>query len=90
MHSRGRMGRCAEPVRGWTILSKSESDARAVIAAAPAYGINHLELSHEIVHDLREIRDPSRQSLVSRLAEAAHRAGIQEVVLGDHALYDLT
>jgi hypothetical protein len=37
------------PVRGWTILSNSEPDALAVIGAAKAYGINHLELSHRIL-----------------------------------------
>jgi len=61
----------------------------AVIAAAPGYNINHLELSHEIVHDLREIRDPKRQALTNRLVDAAHKAGIQQVLLWDHALYDL-
>ena len=76
-------------VRGWTILSNSEPDAMAVIAAAMAYNINHLELSHEIVMDLREIRDAKRQALVNRLVNAAHKGGIQEVLLWDHALYDL-
>ena len=77
------------PVRGWTILSNSEPDAMAVIAAAKAYNINHLELSHDIVHDLREIRDAKRQALVHRLVDAAHKAGIRQVLLWDHALYDL-
>jgi hypothetical protein len=77
------------PVKGWTILSNSEPDAMAVIAAAGAYDINHLELSHDIVHDLREIRDPKRQGLVNRLVDTAHTAGIRQVLLWDHALYDL-
>lgn len=77
------------PVRGWTILSNSEPDALAVIAAARAYNINHLELSHDIVHDLREIRDAKRQALVNRLVDAAHTSGIRQVLLWDHALYDL-
>lgn len=81
--------RAGESVRGWTILSDSEPDALAVIDAARGYSINHLELSHEIVMDLRAIRDPRRQALVGRLVDAAHQAGIQEVVLWDHALYDL-
>ena len=76
-------------VRGWTILSNSEPDAMAVIAAAKRYNINHLELSHEMVMDLREIRDAKRQALVNRLVNAAHKGGIQEVLLWDHALYDL-
>ncbi len=78
-----------QAVRGWTILSDREPDALAVIAAASAYRINHLQLSHEIVHDLRELREPKRLALVRRLIDAAHRAGIQEVVLWDHAFYDL-
>jgi hypothetical protein len=78
-----------DAVRGWTILSGSEPDAMAVIAAAKAYNINHLELSHEIVMDLREMRDTKRQSLVNRLVDAAHKSGIRQVLLWDHALYDL-
>ncbi len=76
-------------VRGWTILSNSEPDAMAVIAAAKRYDINHLELSHEIVMDLRDIRDAKRQALVNRLVDAAHKGGIRQVLLWDHALYDL-
>ncbi len=78
------------PVRGWTILSNSEPDAMAVIAAAKAYNINHLQLSHEIVMDLREIRDAKRQALVNRLVDAAHKSGHHSrSLLWDHALYDL-
>jgi hypothetical protein len=78
-----------QPVRGWTILSDSEPDDQATIAAAPAYGINHLQLSHEIVHDLNEVRDEAKRGLANRLTAAAHGAGIQEVVVWDHALYEL-
>jgi hypothetical protein len=78
-----------QPIRGWTILSDSEPDALAVIAASRAYGINHLQLSHHVVDELRDLRDANTRGLVARLTDAAHRAGIQEVVLWDHALYDL-
>jgi hypothetical protein len=44
------------PVRGWTILSNGEPEALAVINAAKAYNINHLELSHEIVMDVTSVR----------------------------------
>jgi hypothetical protein len=81
--------RVDQPVRGWNILSDSEPDGLAVIAAAPAYGINHLQLSHDIVHDLRDARDERRRGLAIRLTGAAHAAGIQEVILWDHALYPL-
>jgi hypothetical protein len=81
--------RADQQVRGWNILSDSEPDDLAVIAAAPAYGINHLQLSHDIVHELRQARDERRRGLANRLTDTAHAAGIQEVILWDHALYDL-
>ncbi len=80
----------AVPVRGWTILSDSETDAMATIAAASRYGINHLQLSHHVLMDLRQLREPRRQELAGRLTKQAHEAGIQEVILWDHALYDLS
>ncbi|MFI7637942.1 hypothetical protein [Nonomuraea sp. NPDC049400] len=76
-------------VRGWTILSDSEAGADAVIDAAKPYKINHLQLSHEIVHDLREVREPAKQAQANRLTRAAHDAGIAEVAIWDHSLYDL-
>ncbi len=76
-------------VRGWTILSDSETDAKVTIEAAKAYEINHIELSHEIVHDLREVKDDKKRDLVNRLTEASHSAGVAEVVVWDHALYRL-
>ena len=76
-------------VLGWTILSDSEPDAMAVIAAAEAYDINHLQISHEIVHDLREVKQAGKRDLVNRLTRAAHDARITEVVVWDHALYRL-
>jgi hypothetical protein len=78
-----------EPVRGWTIASSSEPDALAVIAAAPSYSIDHLQLSHQVVMDLNEVREEGKRALVNRLIDAAHAGGIREVVVWDHALYDL-
>jgi hypothetical protein len=77
------------PVRGWTILSASEPDAMATLAAARAHDVNHLQLSHLLVHDLNEIKDEARCALVNRLIAAGHAAGITEVVLWDHAFYEL-
>jgi hypothetical protein len=81
--------RADQPIRGWTILSDREPDAMAVIAAAPGYRINQLQLSHQLVDNLRDLREPERRAKVTRLIDAGHAAGIQEVVLWDHALYDL-
>src|SRR6185369_8064619 len=78
-----------EPVRGWTLLSDSEADDLATIAAAPAYQINHIQLSHLIVMDLRDLKDDKTCAKVNRLIDAAHKAGITEVVLWDHAFYPL-
>lgn len=77
------------PVHGWTILSNSESGALAVIAAAPAYDINQLELSQDIISNLYEIKDDARCAFVNRLIDKAHAAGIPEVVVWDRALYKL-
>ncbi|MBN1108486.1 MAG: hypothetical protein JXR66_12275 [Bacteroidales bacterium] len=82
---------CQEKVaiRGWNILSDSFEDDMVTIAAAKSYNINHLQLSHDLLMDLQEIRDPKRKELVNRLIGEAHKAGIAEVVLWDHALYNL-
>lgn len=77
-------------VRGWTILSNNDAGADQVIAAARRFQINHLQLSHQIVFDLRDLRDPAKQAQTNRLTRAAHRAGIREVAVWDHALYDLS
>lgn len=77
------------PLRGWTLLSDDESKAMKAIEAAAEYDINHLQLSHRIIHDLYEVDDPKTRDLVNRLIDAAHEVGIEEVVLWDHALYPL-
>jgi hypothetical protein len=77
-------------VRGWTLLSDSEEDAMAVIARAKDYGINQLQISHELVMDLREMREADKRARVLRLVKAAKAAGIGEVLVWDHALYALS
>ena len=78
------------PVRGWNILSDNTTQAEETIrAAASEHGINHLQISHEIVMDLRHVRAPERRGLARHLTRRAHEDGIEEVVLWDHALYDL-
>ena len=76
-------------VRGWNILSRNEPNALRVIEAASNYDINHLQLSHQIMMDLRHVRDTARQGLARRLTRKAHKEGIEEVVVWDHALYNL-
>lgn len=75
--------------RGWTILSDSKADALTVIEAAGSYDINHLQLSHDVVHNLKEVRDEGKRRLVTELTAAAHQASIPDVLLWDHCLYEL-
>ncbi|HNY15260.1 MAG TPA: hypothetical protein PKI12_06950, partial [Bacteroidales bacterium] len=82
-------GQTTNYIRGWNILSDSFVDDIATISAAKSYNINHLQLSHDLLMDLQEIRDPKRQKLVNDLIDEAHGAGIGEVVVWDHALYNL-
>lgn len=74
---------------GWNILSDDIAKAEKTIVDAKDYGVNHLQLSHDIIHDLREIKNPGKQKLVNSLIDNAHKKGIPEVVVWDHALYDL-
>ncbi len=76
-------------IRGWNILTDYSQMGQKVIQAAPGYKINHLQLSHAIVHDLQEVREDFNRNLANQLTAQAHQAGIPEVVLWDHALYDL-
>lgn len=82
-------GQTLSQIHGWNILSDSYDDAIATIDASASYNINHLQLSHNIIMDLNEIRQDEKRLLINDLISKAHKAGIEEVVLWDHALYDL-
>jgi len=43
--------------------------------------MNHLQLSHDLVMDLCEIKDRAKRDVVNELVDKAHTAGIKEVVL---------
>lgn len=78
-----------EMVRGWNILSNHEELGRKVIERASDYKINHLQLSHELIHDLRHVKQPERAALANRLTAYAHEEGIENVYLWDRSLYFL-
>lgn len=87
---------CSEPkeaqisVKGWNILSDSKEDAKRVIdVAASDYDINHLQLSHHIVHFLQDVKQKDKRELTNELTDYAHQKGIEEVCVWDHALYNL-
>ncbi|MFP4156662.1 MAG: hypothetical protein ACLFU4_03505 [Opitutales bacterium] len=78
-----------DPIRGWMILSDRLEEGLEVIRRSPEYDINHLQISHHLVHSLEHVRDPRRRKLAQALTEAAHAAGIREVTLWDRVLHHL-
>ena len=50
----------SKEIIGWNILSSNEKGAEQVINAAQKYGVNQLQLSHQIIHNLKDIRDTSK------------------------------
>lgn len=80
-----------QQIKGWNILSDVEELAQKTINAGAdsLYEINHLQLSHHIMHFLREVEDPEKLQLVNTLTKQAHEKGIKEVLVWDHALYKL-
>ncbi|MDR3062159.1 MAG: hypothetical protein LBU57_08615, partial [Dysgonamonadaceae bacterium] len=66
-------------VRGWIILSNNMDNAIETIKTAKRYNVNHLQLSHQIVHDLREVKDKKVCDQVNHLTRLAHSEKIDEV-----------
>ncbi|MCL3779296.1 hypothetical protein EMN47_02740 [Prolixibacteraceae bacterium JC049] len=78
-----------ETVIGWNILSQNRTDAQKLIEKTDSYNVNHLQISHEIVHDLKQVKETKRQQLVNELTAKAHDKGVENVLVWDHALYKL-
>lgn len=76
-------------VRGWIILSDDIENAITTIKTAKQYDINHIQLSHELVHNLMEVKNESVCANVNRLTDLAHQEGISEVFVWDHSFYNL-
>ncbi|TKG96627.1 hypothetical protein EYV94_05090 [Puteibacter caeruleilacunae] len=76
-------------VQGWNILSEDKADMERLLEKAPEYGVNHLQISHQIVHDLRQVKKEKEQKMVNDITLRAHEKGIDEVYVWDHALYKL-
>lgn len=76
-------------VRGWTLLSDDVDKGIMAIDAAKEYGINHLQLSHHLIHDLKDLKEPGRLPKIRKLIAEAQEKGIEDILVWDHALYDL-
>ena len=75
-------------IRGWNILSDNIDIAEKNIKSARNYNINHLQLSHHLIHNLKEISDSTKLEKVNHLIRIAHNQGIEKVLIWDHALYE--
>lgn len=78
----------ADGVRGINVMSADWSCDTLAIAAAARDGLDHVQLSHRIVHSLCSVRDTATAELVRSLTRFAHERGIAQVCAWDHALYD--
>ncbi len=74
------------PIRGWVLLLDDMDYLRETIQKAPEFGINHLELSHAIVHHADELfSDPDRVVRVRELINLGHQNGAK-VYIWTHEL----
>lgn len=77
----------AVDIRGWNILSDNIDIAEETIYHAKNYNINHLQLSHHLIHNLKEVSDKNKLKKIKHLTTLAHSVGIEKVFIWDHALY---
>lgn len=76
-------------IRGWNILSDHTPTAYKTLNASVHYPVNQLQLSHDICHNLKDVKHQWNRNIVNGLTKKAHELGIPEVVVWDHALYDI-
>ncbi len=76
-------------IRGWNILSNDVASGVRALDKSSDYGINHLQLSHHLIMDLKDVRDAERLASTRQLVDEAHNAGIEKVLVWDHALYEM-
>ena len=70
------------PIKGWIILSDNMDNAITTIKAAKGYKINHLQLSHQIIHNLMEVKNESVRNQVRNLTRLAHQEELERCLFG--------
>ncbi|HDH96171.1 MAG TPA: hypothetical protein ENF73_00400, partial [Proteobacteria bacterium] len=71
---------------GWILLARDMDKVIEYIDAAEDFGINAVQLSHDIIMDIDEIiEDPDTAAFINEATEAAHANGI-EVYIWTHEL----
>lgn len=76
-------------IRAWNILTDHTPTAYKTLAASADYPVNQLQLSHDICQNLKDVKFQWNRNIVNGLTTKAHKLGIPEVLVWDHALYDL-
>ncbi|MBV6645899.1 MAG: hypothetical protein KI790_10640 [Cyclobacteriaceae bacterium] len=79
----------APGVRGWNILSNVVEKGELLLNSSENYNINHLQLSHHLIMDLRDVRNAEKLGATRQLINKAQGIGIENILVWDHALYDL-
>jgi outer membrane protein assembly factor BamB len=75
--------------RGWLIASRSMEIARREIDLAAEHGINHIQLSHQMVHYAEQVVDsPELRTDIAELIDRAHAHGI-EVGIWTHEMQNV-
>ncbi len=74
--------------RGWNILSNHRENGLKTLDAAAKNRVNHIELSHyQLCHDLKDLKDEQKRKDVNFFIDEAHKRGIKDVYVWDHAFY---
>ena len=76
-------------IYGWHILSDNIQTGIFTIEASKNYTVNQLQLSHKICNNLSDVKNQWNRNIVNILTQKAHEAGIDEVLVWDHALNNL-
>ncbi len=65
-------------VRGWILLVDDMEYARQVIDKAPLFGINHIQISHNLIHHADEVlSDAGKREKLITLTNWAHEKGLE-------------
>jgi hypothetical protein len=76
--------------RGWNFLSNNKALNLEKLDSAAAWGVNHIELTHyQLCHDLKDMKDEKRRADVNYFTKEAHKRGIENVYVWDHAFYNM-
>ncbi|MFW6222232.1 MAG: hypothetical protein ACOC3T_01335 [Bacteroidota bacterium] len=76
--------------RGWNFLSNNKELNLEKLDSAAAWGVNHIELTHyQLCHDLKDMKDEKCREDVNYFTQEAHKRGIENVYVWDHAFYNM-